>query len=269
MLSFLLLSVEQKRYDTALEEKKRVEQNLLYALEDAGRAYENVVNSSDEKRKQALVASFFQALYAAEGILGEEEKQKELCMYIPMLIAAEEDGAYFYYLQETKNGAVREIRHIWSDKIPYEYVDDCTEAEKKNAVATALEKTASEIITNHNYIAGQYGVIYSFYAPKFLQDTTSALHFPMLYAVVQGWPLLAAGKVTYNNCIDAGVYIQKSQKYTVTGPENLERPECRYHVNSCGLLQTEEVTVCRENINRKTAILEYGAYPCEQCIPGQ
>lgn len=261
--------MEQKQYDKALEEKRRVEQSLLNSIKDTGIAYERVLNASEEKKKQTLQNFFFQSLYAAEGIFDNKEKQKMLQMYIPMLILAEEDGAYFFYLQEAEDRAVKELGHIWSDKVFYHDSNGRTESGKKSEVATLLEKVASEIITNHNYIASQYGIDYSFYVPEFLQNTASSLEFPMIFAVVQGWPLLASGKLTYNNCIDAGAYIQKTQKVTVTGPENLERTESRYHLTSCGLLQDKNRKICEENISIKEAIQKYGAIPCEVCSSGK
>ena len=260
--------MEQKQYDEALEEKKRVEQLLVSALEDAAIAYKKVLNASEEKRKNTLECSFFQALFAAEGILENKEKQNILRMYVPMLVLAEEDGAYFFYLEETGSGLIQEIRHVWSEKIFYNYAEGGTEQEKRNAIAALLENKASEIVTAHNYIALQYGLDYSFYVPEFLQNTASCPEFPMIFVVIQGWPLLASGKITYENCIDAGAFIQDVQKVTVTAPENLEHPEYRYHLNTCTIL-LEEVRVSSESINREEAILNYGAIPCEKCILGQ
>ena len=71
-----------------------------------------------------------------------------------------------------------------------------------------LEQQASEIITKHNVIASQYGVGYQFFLPRFFQDTSSVTEFPMLFVVLQGWPLNDSHTVYYNTCIDAGIFLR-------------------------------------------------------------
>ena len=55
--------MEQKQYDKALEEKRRVEQSLLNTIEDTGIVYERVLNASEGKKKQTLQNFFFHSLY--------------------------------------------------------------------------------------------------------------------------------------------------------------------------------------------------------------
>lgn len=265
IICFLLLDLEKKQYDKVLTEKQKIERALIKAMKSAGEKYEEVIHASEEKRKNTLEDAFFESLYITMGLLEEKEKREQLKMYLPMLILAEEDGAFFYYMEEKEVNSVTELQHLWSDKILYSDEADSSVAQKKSLVAKTLEKTASEIITNHNYIASQYGISYSFYTPEFLQNTSSSLEFPMLLCVFQGWPLTENGQLYYENCLDTGIYIQKIKHYVITGPQNLSDTRCRYHTKDCGLSEAESILA--ENISEKEAISRFGAYPCEVCIP--
>ncbi len=267
MICFLFLFTEQKQYDKALEEKEKIEQALVKAVENTGMVYKKYITATEEKRKKELEKAFFTSFYVSAGVFDKKEQQEKLRMYLPMLVLAEEDGAYFLFMQEITSDGVEELRHSWSDKISYGYGENITEAQKKNAVAGVLEEQASEIISNHNYIAEQYGISYSFYVPDFLNNTTTSLEFPMIFAVFQGWPLTVSGNILYDNCLDSAVYLQKVKNYVVTGPEGLLQPNCQYHDITCGLLTKTECTIWKEYVTEMEAIAEYGALPCKTCIP--
>lgn len=265
---FIFLKVTQVQYDQALQEKQRVEQALIEAVQNAGREYTAVLNASEEDKKEAFETAFMEAFYVSMGLFETEEKQEYLRMYLPMLVLAEEDGAFFWYMQERQNGDAVELCHLWSEKIVYgdsEYDD--TEEVKKRMVAETLEKEASKIISSHNYIASQYGISYSFFVPTFLQDGATTINFPMLFVVFQGWPLSAAGDVIYENCIDVGLYLQTVDYYVVTGPESLLEAICIYHQKECASLDESRGDSEKGYVTEEDAIRKYGAYPCSQCIP--
>ncbi len=267
MICFLFLFLEQRQYDNAQAEKETMEQALVRAIEHTGEEYKKVITAEEEQKKSALEKAFFESLYVFSGVFGNEEQQGKLRMYLPLLILAEADGIFLLSMQEiTGADGTTELRHVWSEKVFYEYEESYTEEQKKNEVADVLEQNASEAITNHNYIAGQYGISYSFFVPDFLQNTKTSLEFPMIIAVFQGWPLTASGKLLYDNCLDGGVYLQKVTRYVVTGPEGLHQANCCYHNQYCPVLIEKRELVLKENLTEAEAVLEFGALPCKECV---
>lgn len=263
---FLSLEWEQRKYDRVMEKKQNMEQALLMAMEAAGNAYQTVLTETEEERIAVFEKAFFEAFYVAAGVYGDKEQQEILTMHLPLLILAEEDGAFFYFTQERNAGTVMELQRGWSEKIPFLYEETDSQEERKNKVAEVLEYKASEIISRHNYIADQYGESYSFYVPDFLQNTSVSLHFPMMFVVFQGWPLLASGKVRYDNCLDAGIYLQMVERYTVTGREGLTSLGCRYHKELCPVLESQSRVILKENVTKEEAIREFGAWACDVCL---
>lgn len=212
MACCLLLFLEQEKYDAVIKEKQRIEHAFLNAIENTGREYEKVLFETDEKQQQFFVNSFFEALYIFAEIFEQKEKQQSIMMYVPLLVLVEEDGAFFNYISEKQDENNAMLIRIWSEKIKFEYPAVCTEVQKKAIVAAVLEEITSYIISNHNYIASQYGLSYQFTAPDFLGNMEELPEFPMLFVVFQGWPLNASGNITYENCMDAAVFLQRVQE---------------------------------------------------------
>ena len=73
--------------------------------------------------------------------------------------------------------------HTWSEQVPFIFPEGSADSDKKAIISNVIEQYASRIISNHNYIASQYGLNYSFYVPNFLQNTSEDLNFPMLYSM--------------------------------------------------------------------------------------
>lgn len=265
-ICFLLLQLEQNQYDGVLKEKKKIEGALITAIQDAGNEYTAVMYEAEEKRKQTLEKVFLNSFYVAMGIFDDIEKQEMLRMYLPMLVLAEEDGVSFYYMEERKNNTMSGLWHTWSDKMPYGFQDESGISLKKYMVATTIEKAASDIISRHNYIASQYGLSYSFSVPVFLQNVEGELNFPMIFVVFQGWPLNASKDIVYENCIDAGAYLQRVKHYIVTYPEGLAHPFSLYHETTCSIISEGLYHIYNENVTQEEAIRKYGAFPCDNCI---
>lgn len=264
---FSFLLVEQNRYDKVLAEKMKIEQALLNAIELAGKEFTSAITMSDEKKQQVFEQSFWTAFCVSMGILEEIETQEQIKMFFPLLVLVEEDGAFFYHVQEVMKNDEIELVHMWSERISFSFSEDCSDALRKCVMAETLEKVASEYITNHNYIASQYGISYTFTVPSFLQNTSGTLSFPMFFAVFQGWPLTAAGNVLYENCVDAGGYLQEKEHYVVELPESLEKTESIYHHLSCSKVVPEGKQFQREYMTEQEVIYKYGAYPCKLCQP--
>lgn len=202
-LCFMALYVEQSKYDDVLKEKQRVEKALLSASCAAADSYEKAIHESEEIRKNIVSEVFLESFYVSLGLFESLREQDILRMYLPLLVLAEEDGVFFYSMQEIKTEDAVELRHIWSEKVVFEE----TGAEN---ISRVIEKTASEIVSKHNYIASQYGISYQFHVPEFLRSISDTPGGRTLFVVFQGWPLTISGDVLYENCIDAGIYITET-----------------------------------------------------------
>lgn len=267
MTCFLLLRAEESRYDKVMEEKQKVENALLEAIENTAREFSAVIYDSDEKKKQVIENIFFESLYAALGIFEEKEEQERIKMYFPILILVEEDGAMFFYMQENSKNGYTELQHVWSEKKRISFPENSEDSVKKQRVIEVLEAEASKYITNHNYIAAQYGIAYSFSVPTFLCDSLNQLDFPILFAVFQGWPLTASGDVLYENCIDAAVYLQELERFILEIPADIISVRCIYHRESCVECLKESNFFLQKKLTAYEAVCKYGAYPCEICVP--
>lgn len=263
---FLFLSIEQAKYDDVVKQKEKMEISLKTAIAETAWNLTSIVEESIEEKKNRIEKDFFEYFSIPLGIWNEIEEQKKLKMYCPMLVLIEEDGAFFYYMQEVKKNGRTEILHTWSEKIPFFFPERSENSEKKAIISDVIEEYASDIISNHNYIASQYGLNYSFYVPKFLQDTSKDLNFPMLFVVFQGWPLNASGKIVYENCIDAGVYIQRMEKYIVELPKTLSQTYAYYHEINCSYIGCYNGRILDREVSKEQAIYEYGALACEYCV---
>lgn len=258
MICFVTLYVEQTKYDRVLEEKQKVEYALLDAVFVAAENYKKVINETEETKKNVVADSFMESLCVALGGLVSEEETAFIKMHIPLLVLAEEDGICFYFMQESQTEKGAKLQHIWSDKIPYGGLG-------QYSMADMIENMAAEIVSNHNYIASQFGITYRFHAPEFLQNEPEIPQFPMLFVVFQGWPLYGTRDVYYENCIDASIYIRENAYYTILGPDSLLKPYCVYHQPLCPLIR-ESSNIQKKRATKEEAIETYGAYPCFQCI---
>ena len=258
VICFMALLMEQKQYDAVLKEKQKVEQALMEAAYATAESYEKVIKEKEEIRKNTVSEVFLESFYVAMNKFDTEEEKNYLGMFIPLVVLAEEDGAFFLYVQEIeKNGGI-EFKHGWTEKVLYQNSEGYNMTE-------IIEKKASELVSGHNYIASQFGLSYQFHAPGFLQRTMEEVGVPMLFFVFQGWPLDASREVYYENCIDVGINIREKEKYIVLGPETLSAPFCIYHRPFCQQI-SENSKVLSGNSGLEEAVTLYGAYPCEQCI---
>lgn len=266
---FLLLWIKQKEYDSVLEEKKRVEESLKDAMEQAGKELAKVMYEPETVRLRTFETAFLEAWYIYMGVLYDLELQEELRLHLPMLVFVQENGAYFYYAKEEKAGKTTELVYEWTELQEFSIPEGSTEQKKKSYIADVLEQNASEIVTKHNEIAKQHGLNYQFHAPSFLQDTSKTLEFPMMFAVFQGWPLTASGNHLYENCLDAGVYLKEVRKYVIELPKGLEDARCYYHEKNCVQVMEGNGRFLPERLSKEEAMKKYGAFACNVCIPDQ
>lgn len=264
---FSLLFFSKEKYRSAQAEKEQIERALLEAITYAGEEYSSVMNDNLEKKQATLESSFFEALYVSMGVFECEEEREILKMHVPMMMIAEEDGISFYHIKEITTDGIKEFSYAWTQKTEYPWKEDITKEEKKQKIMELLETKASEIISRHNYIAEQYGISYSFSVPRFLQDTADEIHFPMLFIVFQGWPLTTNKDIFYENCIDAGVFLQEVKQYIVTVSNMVSDTRSLYHKRNCSFVTQTEVICISGMMTKEEAVRNYGAFPCEICNP--
>lgn len=76
-------------------------------------------------KKDEVVNTFLSSLYSSLGIMSDIDAQKEIEMYIPVILICDTDGYYVYYYDKykTSDGLTGTSRK-WSEKMPYFYEDD-------------------------------------------------------------------------------------------------------------------------------------------------
>lgn len=197
----------QQEYRKIEAEKERIEESLLYAVNAAAIELTSVMEETDETKLYTYRESFFRALYVRMGIAGVEEEQEKMKLHFPLLAFLTEEGGYFFYTEKTFVNGSWSWEQKWSRKIPYLLTGE-KEMDQK-ILKEYLEKHVGKIITDHNYIAEQYGIEYEFFVPHFMVDEKEELTLPMMIVVFQGWPLERNRAQFYENCIDAGAYIKR------------------------------------------------------------
>jgi hypothetical protein len=82
----------------------------------------------DSKRKLALnkeaaVNQYYESLFANFGVIGNEQEEKKLKGYIPIILVTDTDGFYINYSDTYEfNGEVL-LGQKWTEKMPYAYQD--------------------------------------------------------------------------------------------------------------------------------------------------
>jgi len=199
---FLELVAERQTYLSVKKEKERTEESLVYAVNETVFALRKVMKEEEEVQRKIVEESFFRAFFIRMGIADREEEQKEMILHIPLIAFFTESGGYFWF---TKNTDLH-MKQEWSELVPYPVADErLLTIEDLKAY---LEENISELLSEHNYIAEQYGVKYKFSVPMFLMDDRE-LPLPMVLVFFQGWPLKKNGETYYENCMDAGGYVRK------------------------------------------------------------
>ncbi len=209
---FLSLYCVRKNYDSVMQDKQWLEYFLLTVAEDTGNRSKAAVGQEEERKLQIIETAFSEAVRVFSGNMDMQESMEFWQIYVPMLVWVEEDGAFFHYLQQDTEQAESEWNYIWSEKIAFSFPDGCSDKKKKSVMADYLEQAASEIITNHNSIAKQYGISYQYSLPVFFQDTSRLSEFPMLFVVFQGWPLGNSNNCFFNACVDAGIFLRQKEE---------------------------------------------------------
>lgn len=205
---FIGIYAERERYLDITEEKQRIEESLLYAISASAWEMTEMMEESEQMKLYTLKESFFRAWYVRLGLSDNIQEQEKIRMYLPLMVWLEEDGGYFYYMEEINENGVRRLSEKWSACMPYTLSGDINE--DKAFLTEYLEQKVSEMISEHNRIAKSMGMEYEFSVPHFLAKQET-LQFPIFIVVFQGWPLEGSGKVLYENCMDANAFIKRKE----------------------------------------------------------
>lgn len=258
--AFFGIFAERETYRQVQQEKERMEESLLIAVEKTTETMKQVLEEQDEVQLLTLEEEFFESWFIQLGISDKIEEQERMRLHVPMIAWLLEEGGYFYYTEEVSKNGTRVLEPKWSRLIPYSTGNEIT----KDEVIVWMEQQATTIINEHNRIAVQFGIEYQFFVPYFLGAQPEVLSFPIVVVVFQGWPLKVTGDLWYENCVDASAYIKEKEKYLIelSGEEEryhyIHKKECEYILKKENLIQ--------EPLFLEEARKKYGTMMCPYCF---
>lgn len=142
---------------------------------------------------------------------------------------------------------------------------DNFQAVKRATIAECIERGASRVINEHNFIASQYGVNVYYSVPSFFESYTPALEYPSFLAVFQGYPLSERAGLYYNNCTSSAAYITKAVTYTLELSNSITQPFTLFHKTGCSYIGASGM-VQDIKVSEEVAVKQYGAYACPHCF---
>lgn len=126
-ITFLIITdIRTNNLNAVVNNKKEIDRYIDTAIDDAViRLIEVGENNMISINKEKAIESFMTSLYSSFNILSNQEKQKELSLYIPVIVVTLEDGYYIYYYDEYKDVDQHTYAIArWSEKLPYYYEDE-------------------------------------------------------------------------------------------------------------------------------------------------
>jgi hypothetical protein len=141
------------------------------------------------------------------------------------------------------------------------YLNDATEfAEfKQSAMQYQITKKANYYVNQHNTVAKQYGLNYSFSLPVSSTDTFArTVSDVSLLAIFQGYPYGKGTDDTYSRFSVSGAKISKKTKYYL----GFKDGQMWYHRYGC-----EWYDSTSSGYDTKQEAASMGAYPCPYCNP--
>lgn len=279
---FLLMEwkyqTEQVLFEQATEQKNKVEQAMTVAMDASSELLADVQDSQTEQTLEAFSEYFFRALALCMG-MEEAEKMDELFFYVPILVVTQTEGFYLYSMQELRksDGSMEYVRG-WSECIPYVYLngeseqryflDDIAKGEiekKHEAIVTSLEEHITRGLNTFNLIAKQQGSAIHFQTPTFFDTFNSALKYPAVIAVFQGWPFSVKGQKLYQNSMLSAAFLKQRSYVCVEIPDSLEQPYVVMHRKDCDKIGEFGVLV-EGYYTEEEAVKQYGAFECPNCM---
>lgn len=126
-ITYVIISdIRTNNLNTVINNKKEIERYIDVAIDDAAiRLIDVGENNQIIVNKEKAVESFMTSLYSSFNILSNSDKQRELSLYIPVIVVTVEDGYYIHYCDEYKDADEHTYAIArWSEKMPYYYEDD-------------------------------------------------------------------------------------------------------------------------------------------------
>lgn len=181
------------------------------------------------------------------------------------------DGSYVYsftlddYLEiyDIVNGNFH--KGLYSDLkavIPSDIIqkDSLFQDVRRRTIIEALKREVNQGINNHNLIARQFGITYSFSLPAIdNEEWNKTIDDVGMLVFFQGMPL-GIGNERYNNYALGAARVFKGHKYYLQ--TNSINGLTYYHREDCPLLMTKE-----ELVDSRRDAAKAGALPCRECNP--
>lgn len=123
---FTITDIKTDRLVSIMKDKESLDLDFNNAIDSAARNLVEVdAAGSLVVNKETAVNDFLLSMYASLNLMNDDDKQKRLQNYIPVIVITCEDGYYLYYSDEYKRSdGFTYISKRWSEKIPYSYEDD-------------------------------------------------------------------------------------------------------------------------------------------------
>ncbi|KAB3525461.1 hypothetical protein [Alkaliphilus serpentinus] len=180
------------------------------------------------------------------------------------------DGSYIYsfslddYIEIYDIANNRILKGLQGDlkaEIPSDIIqqDELFENVRRRTIIEAIKREVNHSINNHNLIAHQFGITYSFTLPVIDdEDWHKTLDDVGMLVFFQGLPIGIGGQ-RYNNYALGGARVVKGQHYyQQVNPNGITY----YHKEGCPFLLTKE-----ELVDSRREAARGGAFPCRECWP--
>lgn len=135
---------------------------------------------------------------------------------------------------------------------------------RKATIIDCIEESMAHYTSNHNQIAQQYGISYSFALPVIRKDEWAPfLDDVSIFIVFQGYPYENGRGETYNRFASAGAKVSKNDVYYI----EQKGWYLIYHKMACPQLDKDCSIVLDEVMYEEKECIKKGSYACPSCIP--
>ncbi len=143
---------------------------------------------------------------------------------------------------------------------------DCWNDFRQSTMIYQITKKMNYYVNEHNAIARQFGISYTFDLPESSMDSFArTIDSISLLAIFQGYPYGSGTDDVYSRFSVSGARLYRGDRYVVTnGAKDGENTPLIYHRSSCANLSGKTVISAYSS---KEACASDGAYPCPYCKP--
>jgi hypothetical protein len=142
--------------------------------------------------------------------------------------------------------------------------DTVFEEIRKSTIISCLEESMTYYTSQHNLIAGNYGITYNFSLPVMSDDEwASGIDDVSMFVVFQGYPYGNLIGESYNKVASAGAKVSKSNMYYI----EQKGWYLIYHKETCSELLKDGVILQDEPYYDSLDCVKQGCYACPVCCP--